>query len=70
MKIIYDFQAFSFQEYGGISNYFFQLVNNIKKKEGNDVDIIIKYSNNNYLKQLYYQDVVKFFPEKIKEEMR
>ena len=62
MNIIYDFQAFSFQEYGGISNYFYQLLSNISKIEENNVDIIIRYSNNNYLEELGYPDIVKIFP--------
>lgn len=62
MNIVYDFQAFSFQEYGGISNYFFQLMNHIKKNEKYSVDLIIKYSNNNYLYNLDNAEIIKFFP--------
>jgi glycosyltransferase involved in cell wall biosynthesis len=64
MNIIYDFQAFSFQEFGGISNYYYQLVKNISEKQGNRAEIIIKYSNNYYLDELGYSKTVKFFPEK------
>jgi len=63
MNIVYDFQAFSIQEFGGISNYYYQLVKNISEKKGNDAKIIIKYSNNYYLDELGYYDTVKFFPE-------
>ncbi len=62
MNIIYDFQAFSFQEYGGISNYFFQLIKNISKNEKDNIDIIIRYSNNNYFEELGYSEILKFFP--------
>jgi glycosyltransferase involved in cell wall biosynthesis len=60
MKVIYDHQAFSFQEYGGISRYFSELIKFFRTKNIIETEILISYSNNQYL-----SDIVKvktFFP--------
>lgn len=54
MKIIYDHQAFSFQEYGGISRYFSELLRFFRKDNRVEPGFLIKYSNNNYI-----SDIVK-----------
>ena len=33
MKILFDYQIFFLQKYGGISNYFFNLINELNKKK-------------------------------------
>lgn len=47
MNIIYDYQIFSMQQYGGISRYYNELARNINRS--NDVTIISPLYINNYL---------------------
>jgi glycosyltransferase involved in cell wall biosynthesis len=49
MKIIYDHQAFSFEEYGGISRYFSELMKCSSIDPSIEHKLLIKYSNNNYI---------------------
>jgi len=49
MKILYDHQMFSNQRFGGISNYFSQLIKNIPKE--NDYQLSLLLSFNEYLKE-------------------
>ena len=61
MRILYDQQIFSFQEYGGISRYFYELIKEAKKTK-NRVLIDGKFSNSVYLPQLK-NGVVKVLPK-------
>jgi glycosyltransferase involved in cell wall biosynthesis len=54
MKILFDFQTFYFQEYGGISVYFSELINGLMQKENYSVICSIKYSSNINLKKLNF----------------
>lgn len=47
MNLIYDYQIFTGQEYGGISRYFYELIN--QSKEDIDVKVTGYFSNNYYL---------------------
>lgn len=60
MKLLYDHQIFSFQEYGGISRYFYELVKGIKKTK-NAVLVDGKFSDNVYLPVLK-RGVIRFLP--------
>ena len=51
MKIAYDHQIFSGQKYGGISKYYYQLINNISKTE-NKVRIFSPIHRNFYIQSL------------------
>jgi len=51
MKIAYDHQIFSGQEYGGISRYFYQLAKNISRTQ-NTVRIFSPIHRNSYIKNL------------------
>jgi len=51
MKILYDQQIFSFQNYGGISRYFYELISRVGKTK-NKVLVDGKFSNNIYLSKL------------------
>ena len=51
MKILFDQQIFSFQGYGGISRYFYELASRINETK-NKVLIDGKYSNNVYIGKL------------------
>ncbi len=50
MKIFFDYQMFSYQNYGGISRYFYELMCNINKFQLADFYLSTKYSNNYYLR--------------------
>lgn len=60
MKILYDQQIFSFQNYGGISRYFYELIERVEKTN-NEVLVDGKFSNNAYLPELE-KDVSKVLP--------
>ncbi len=49
MKILYDHQIFSLQKYGGISRYFFELMNEYDKNPNILYQLSLKCSNNAYL---------------------
>lgn len=49
MKILYDHQIFQIQAYGGISRYFYEIMNRILKQNLSEFEISLKYSNNYYL---------------------
>jgi len=51
MKVVYDQQIFSFQNYGGISRYFYELISRVRKTK-NEVFVDGKLSNNIYLPKL------------------
>jgi glycosyltransferase involved in cell wall biosynthesis len=47
-KIVYDYQTFSYQEYGGISRYFHEISSRIAKINGYDIEIICPFYINEY----------------------
>jgi len=65
IKILYDHQAFEFEQYGGVSRYFSEVI----KRLGNNAtyDISIKHSNNEYLlRNNLANDVDHLFKPKIR----
>lgn len=63
MKILYDHQIFTQQQYGGISRYFYEL---IKRFEGNEnsCDVATFFSDNAYYNKEVNQKLKSFFPNK------
>jgi len=61
MKIQYDYQIFTNQQYGGISRYFYEL---IKRFDGvtNSCDVALLLSNNAYYNQDVNPKLKPFFP--------
>lgn len=63
MKVLFDHQTFTLQEYGGISRYFFELYNRF-----NQIDHLsetpLMFSNNAYLNANNSEKVKSFFPSK------
>jgi glycosyltransferase involved in cell wall biosynthesis len=57
MDIIYDHQIFSYQRYGGISRYFYELMNYYYKHELADFEIGVKYTHNEYLRKACFLDL-------------
>ena len=60
MKILYDYQIFETQVYGGISRYFFQLIKGLIENKSIKFNLALKYSNNYYLKNsIYFSGQIK-----------
>ena len=49
MKIVYDHQIFTIQKYGGISRYFFELMNEYELIDGITTNTSLLISNNHYI---------------------
>lgn len=49
LKILYDHQCYTYQDYGGVSRYFTELIRNLKQNNLAQTEIAIRYSNNQYL---------------------
>ena len=47
MKVLYDHQIFEIQEYGGVSRYFFEIIQ--RNKDRYDVAIPVRHSRNRYV---------------------
>lgn len=62
MKVLFDHQCFTNQEYGGISRYFVSLMNEFEEMNDIFYSLALKYSNNFYLHQNNRFKVKKFFP--------
>lgn len=52
MKVLFDHQIFDFQQFGGVSRYFFELITYFDKDPSVEWELPILYSNNEYLKTL------------------
>jgi glycosyltransferase involved in cell wall biosynthesis len=67
MRVAYDHQTFAWQEYGGISRYFFEVARRMHEFDGYDVSILSPLYANNYLKNNHSLKVwgkyVKRFPK-------
>lgn len=50
MKILYDSQIFSLQKYGGISRYFYELINEFSYESDIDIELAIHQTENIYIK--------------------
>ncbi len=62
MRILFDHQIFSLQKYGGISRYFYHLLHEAEKKNG-DIILPIYFSNNDYLRKLSKSKPKSFLPD-------
>ena len=62
MNVTYDAQVFSFQEHGGISRYYCELLKQFSTINGIEPSLIIKYSNSHFLPELDFVRVKQFFP--------
>jgi glycosyltransferase involved in cell wall biosynthesis len=64
MRILYDHQIFSSQEYGGISRYFYELLRRFAVDDGIDFELALRYSNNCYLRASDFTRPKTFFKDK------
>lgn len=60
MKIAYDHQIFSFQRYGGVSRYIYELATHLSSYENCEVKILGFANVNNYLKECSSELVVSW----------
>jgi len=51
MKVLYDYQIFEEQKFGGISRYFYELMYQFNKLKLIHFEMPIRYSKNVYLKE-------------------
>ena len=51
-RILYDYQTFTNQEFGGISKYFYELINDLIENDCVDVNFGFKFHRNHYLKNI------------------
>src|SRR5436305_1222425 len=63
MKILYDHQTFSIQEYGGISRIYTELLKHANASQNIQTDISLLFSNNAYLKEVEGKKIPSFFPK-------
>lgn len=61
MKILYDHQIFIYQDFGGISRYFYELMNAFGKDKDIGFDLALDYSNNHYIKKARFVKSKPFF---------
>ena len=60
MKIFYDHQIFELQNHGGISRYFYELVNNYKSSGNIDFILSLRESDNYYLSSnSFFNKIIK-----------
>lgn len=50
MKVLFDHQAFSYQDFGGVSKYFFELFRNFDRET--ETEIALRFSNNEFACEL------------------
>lgn len=55
MKIFFDHQTFSLQNYGGISRYHVELVKGLNKLESIEAHLSLLYSENAYLSSIAFK---------------
>lgn len=49
MKILFDHQIFNYQNFGGISRYFSEIIKGLKEKTSVEVDLQLQYAHNEHL---------------------
>ena len=62
MKILYDHQVFEVQKIGGISRYFCEIIESLGKTGAVKVDLALKYSENEYLKNSGFSKEIESNP--------
>lgn len=54
MKVLYDYQVFGKQKYGGISRYYYELINHLETSSLLETELAIKVTNSHYLDNSRY----------------
>jgi glycosyltransferase involved in cell wall biosynthesis len=63
IKVLFDYKIFSIQKYGGISRYFFELIEYFGKDREVSANVSLLVSNNYYMSKSIYIKHFKFFPD-------
>ena len=63
MRILFDYQIFTNQKFGGISRYFFEIIKNFQEEKNAEAGISILLSNNHYLSKYGITKYHNFFPK-------
>ncbi|MDI4650331.1 glycosyltransferase family 4 protein [Cohnella hashimotonis] len=61
MKIVYDFNVFSFQRYGGISRYFYELIQRVSRDNDAEVSAFLGFHINQYGLEDYKEYMSNYF---------
>ncbi len=69
MKVLFDHQIFERQKFGGISRYFFELLKFFRQSGKPLCDLSIRYSENEYLKNVSVCNTIEPFPEKVNHRL-
>lgn len=57
MKVLFDYQIFTSQEYGGVSRYYMELKNELEKINGIQIDIKPLFPRNRYFQKKYHRKI-------------
>jgi glycosyltransferase involved in cell wall biosynthesis len=60
MKVLYDHQTFTGTQYGGISRYFYELMNAFEGRKDIEFELALKFSNNEYLRNVSYSKPIGY----------
>ncbi|WP_428653572.1 glycosyltransferase family 4 protein [Runella sp.] len=60
MKVLYDHQTFTGTQYGGISRYFYELMNAFAGRRDIEFELALKFSNSEYLRDVNYSHPVRY----------
>lgn len=63
MKILYDHQIFTMQQWGGISRYFSELIKEMSADPGVNVEATVKFSTNKYLYKFNHSNINWLFSQ-------
>lgn len=63
MKLLYDHQIFWYQPYGGISNYYYGVMDTAHKNKLFDFEFSTLHANNRYIQGLSYSKAKPFLPQ-------
>ncbi len=63
MRILYDYQIFSLQRYGGVSRYFYEIISRIADIEDVEIELPLLVSDNHYINQHSIAPASKFLPD-------
>ena len=66
LNILYDHQVFSWQKYGGISRYFFELISRLSNDSDISIELFMGYYINEYGLEMYKKDFADFYGQKYK----